>query len=266
MRRTWWRTSGEIWKEIFELLLLGKIVRNIFHQNSTANFTIKLHYEVLGCGGPYNFSGQSQSVIVLVNFEQVTQDKNAQLSYRQKGWAKNANKRCCVTSPCQQNSPEDVFSTNYPKDAAVRETLRDRELLRRSVFISKRGCRNGVASDFFCFFVFFRFFFFFSFSLFPFRFLLFSSVFPFSSVCSVCFRFFSVFFPFSSVFFFRFSSVFFFRFIFRKEKKGETPFARPFLRKPERRNLPVKPRKMMTARGVAIANHCAIMRSKFTTA
>ena len=51
--RNWWRTSGEVWKEIFELLLLGKIVRSIFHQNSTANFTIKLHYEVLGCGGPY---------------------------------------------------------------------------------------------------------------------------------------------------------------------------------------------------------------------
>ena len=31
----------------------GKIVRSIFHQNSTANFTIKLHNEVLGCGGPY---------------------------------------------------------------------------------------------------------------------------------------------------------------------------------------------------------------------
>ena len=40
-RRNWWRTSGEVWKEIFELLLLGKIVRSIFHQNSTANFTIK---------------------------------------------------------------------------------------------------------------------------------------------------------------------------------------------------------------------------------
>ena len=55
-RRNWWRTSGEVWKEIFELLLLGKIVRSIFHQNSTANFTIRLHYEVLGCGGPYLFS------------------------------------------------------------------------------------------------------------------------------------------------------------------------------------------------------------------
>ena len=29
-RRNWRRTSGEVWKEIFELLLLGKIVRNIF--------------------------------------------------------------------------------------------------------------------------------------------------------------------------------------------------------------------------------------------
>ena len=30
--------------------MLGKIVRSIFHQNSTAYFTTKLHYEVLGCG------------------------------------------------------------------------------------------------------------------------------------------------------------------------------------------------------------------------
>ena len=60
-RRNWWRTSGEVWKEIFELLLLGKIVRSIFHQNSTANFTIKLHYEVLGCGGPYRFARIRQS-------------------------------------------------------------------------------------------------------------------------------------------------------------------------------------------------------------
>ena len=49
-RRNWWRTSGEVWKQIFELHLLGKIVRSVFHQNSTANFTIKLHYEVLGLG------------------------------------------------------------------------------------------------------------------------------------------------------------------------------------------------------------------------
>ena len=55
-RRNWWRTSGEVWKEIFELLLLGKSVSSIFHQNSTANFTIKLHYEVLGCGGPYKWT------------------------------------------------------------------------------------------------------------------------------------------------------------------------------------------------------------------
>ena len=34
----------------------GKIVRIIFHQNSTADFTIKLHYEVLGCGRPYRFA------------------------------------------------------------------------------------------------------------------------------------------------------------------------------------------------------------------
>ena len=27
-RRNWWRTSGEVWKEIFELFLLGKIVRS----------------------------------------------------------------------------------------------------------------------------------------------------------------------------------------------------------------------------------------------
>ena len=36
----------------FRASFAGKIVRSIFHQNSTANFTIKLHYEVLGCGGP----------------------------------------------------------------------------------------------------------------------------------------------------------------------------------------------------------------------
>ena len=44
-------------REIFELLLLGKIVRSIVHQSSTANFTIKLHYEVLGCGGPWKQPG-----------------------------------------------------------------------------------------------------------------------------------------------------------------------------------------------------------------
>ena len=39
-RRNWRRTSGEVWKEIFELVLLGKIVRSHFsHQNSTANFS-----------------------------------------------------------------------------------------------------------------------------------------------------------------------------------------------------------------------------------
>ena len=47
VRRNWWRTSGGVWKEIFELLSLGKIARRIFHQNSTANFTIKLHYWVV---------------------------------------------------------------------------------------------------------------------------------------------------------------------------------------------------------------------------
>ena len=60
LEANWWWTSGEVWKEIFELLLLGKIVRSIFHQNSTANFTIKLHYEVLGCGGPYKFTSGSR--------------------------------------------------------------------------------------------------------------------------------------------------------------------------------------------------------------
>ena len=55
-RPNWWRTASEVWKEIFELLM-GKIVRSIFHQNSTANFTIKLHYEVLGYGGPLKILG-----------------------------------------------------------------------------------------------------------------------------------------------------------------------------------------------------------------
>ena len=36
----------------FRACFAGKIVRSIFHQNSTANFTVKLHYDVLGCGGP----------------------------------------------------------------------------------------------------------------------------------------------------------------------------------------------------------------------
>ena len=36
----------------FRASFAGKIVSSIFHQNSTANFTIKLHYEVLGCGRP----------------------------------------------------------------------------------------------------------------------------------------------------------------------------------------------------------------------
>ena len=49
-------------RQIFELLLLGKIVRSIFHQNSTANFTAKLHYEVLGGGGPY-ISSQSKETL-----------------------------------------------------------------------------------------------------------------------------------------------------------------------------------------------------------
>ena len=39
----------------FRASFAGKIVRSIFHQNSTANFTIKLHYEVLGCGGRFDF-------------------------------------------------------------------------------------------------------------------------------------------------------------------------------------------------------------------
>ena len=49
MRRNWWRTSGEVWQEIFGGG--GGIVRSIFHQNSTANFTIELHYEVVFCYG-----------------------------------------------------------------------------------------------------------------------------------------------------------------------------------------------------------------------
>ena len=45
---------ANFWRSLagdFRASFAGKIVRNIFHQNSTANFTIKLHYEVLGCGG-----------------------------------------------------------------------------------------------------------------------------------------------------------------------------------------------------------------------
>ena len=38
----------------FRASFAGENVRSIFHQNSTANFTIKLHYAVLGCGGPYS--------------------------------------------------------------------------------------------------------------------------------------------------------------------------------------------------------------------
>ena len=40
----------------FRAAFAGKIVRSISHQNSTANFTIKLH-AFLGFGGPYNFRG-----------------------------------------------------------------------------------------------------------------------------------------------------------------------------------------------------------------
>ena len=43
----------------FRASFAGKIVRSIFHQDSTANFTIKLHYEVLGCGGPSNLALES---------------------------------------------------------------------------------------------------------------------------------------------------------------------------------------------------------------
>ena len=42
----------------FRASFAGKIVRSILHQNSTANFTIKLHYAVLGCGGPYILAGK----------------------------------------------------------------------------------------------------------------------------------------------------------------------------------------------------------------
>ena len=37
----------------FRASFAGENRQKHFHQNSTANFTIKLHYEVLGCGGPY---------------------------------------------------------------------------------------------------------------------------------------------------------------------------------------------------------------------
>ena len=60
-RRNWWRTSGEVWKEIFELLLLGKIVRRIFHQNSSANFTIKLTRFWVVAGPTYSWFFQKTS-------------------------------------------------------------------------------------------------------------------------------------------------------------------------------------------------------------
>ena len=41
-------------EDYFRASSAGKIVRSMFHQNSTVNSTIKLHYEVLGVGGPYN--------------------------------------------------------------------------------------------------------------------------------------------------------------------------------------------------------------------
>ena len=39
----------------FRASFAGQNRQKHFHQNSTAYFTIKLHYEVLGCGGPYLF-------------------------------------------------------------------------------------------------------------------------------------------------------------------------------------------------------------------
>ena len=88
---------------------------------------------------------------------------------------------------------------------------------------AKMGRRNGVTSDF-PFFLFFRFLPFFLFSVFPFQFfllLLFWGV-------SKFFTFFS--------FFFRFLP-----FHFQKKKNGETPFARPLLRNPDRISSPVVP-------------------------
>ena len=41
----------------FRASFAGENRQNILHQNSTANFTIKLHYEVLGRGGPYIWRG-----------------------------------------------------------------------------------------------------------------------------------------------------------------------------------------------------------------
>ena len=128
----------------------------------------------------------------------------------------------------------------------------------------KRSRRNGVASDFFRFFpfssVFFRFFPFFPCFLSVFRFFQFSSVsfrfflFPFFSVFFRFFPFLLFFrvaiFPFFSVFssvFFHFFPFPFFLFFFRflpfffrffsvsfSAKNGETPFARPLLRNPEK--------------------------------
>ena len=47
----------------FRASFAGKIVRSTSHQNSTANFTIKLHYEVLGCGGPYSLAKRAGSEV-----------------------------------------------------------------------------------------------------------------------------------------------------------------------------------------------------------
>ena len=51
-------TGGEFpaKEDDFRAFFAGKIVRSMFHQNSTADSTIKLHYEVLGGGGPQNAS------------------------------------------------------------------------------------------------------------------------------------------------------------------------------------------------------------------
>ena len=40
----------------FRASFAGENRQKHLHQNSTANSTIKLRYEVLGCGGPYTFS------------------------------------------------------------------------------------------------------------------------------------------------------------------------------------------------------------------
>ena len=191
------------------------------------------------------------------------------LSFRGLHFSRGVNREKLTEKKIINN--EEVFFSPFNMSLINREKLC---VNRAKIGVSQKGSPERCRFRFFPFFsVFFRFFPFFSvFSLFSFRFLPFfpfSSVcsvfFPFFSFFfrffpffSVSFRFFpfllffrvpifsvfSVFFPFSSVFFpflsvfFRFLPFFsvFFRFfsVSFSEKNGETPFARPLLRNPEK--------------------------------